>query len=509
MTTAVLDLATPADTLWRRQFTLLGAAVLGILLLFGRDTADIVTIWWTSSTFGHCIFILPLAGWLVWQRRAELAELTPRSWAPGLLLVAPGAFGWLLGDAAGVALARHLGLVLMLQGAVVTLLGPKVSRGLLFPLAYLLFMVPFGDQLVPPLQTLTAQMCMALLALIGLPATLDGIFITTPSGYFEVADACAGVNFLIAMFAYSTLVAHLCFRGMGRRIGFVAFALATSVLANGLRAWGTIYISHLTSIDFAAGFDHVFYGWIFFALVLALVMGAGWRFFDRPLDDRAFDPAPLREAEQPARPRIAIALAALVAAPMIWYSAIAGTGRETLPNPVPMPDVPGWTRTETTRNHAWFPNFAGADHRLFGRYRNAAGETVDLAIILYGHQAEGRELVGFGQGAVAPGSGWAWTTDAPDPANGVAERITGPGPVTREVISFYRIGNTVTGSATRVKLETLKSRLLGGSQTAAAVLVSAEEQGGKSARPALDRFLADLGPPGALADRLAAQARGR
>ncbi len=498
-------------TAWRRQLIMLGLATVAILIAFARDAADIAGIWWRSATFGHCLFVLPLIGWLVWQRRELLGQLTPRSWAPGLLIVAMGASGWLLGDAAGVAQARHLGLLFMLQGAVVSLLGPAVSRGLLFPLVYAVFLVPFGEELVPPLQTLTAKICMALLALVGLPAHIDGVFITTPTGYFEVAEACSGLNFLIAMFAYSVLAAHLCFKRTTRRVAFVLFAVASSILGNGVRAWGTIYISHLTSIDFAAGFDHVFYGWFFFAIVLALVMLVGWRFFDRAIDDPAFDPAKLVERLPVSRTAFAVpvGLFAILATPLIWSAAIAATGREALPNAIKLPDVAGWQRVPYTPRTPWAPHFTGADHRLLGRYVNTRGDTVDLAIVLYGHQEEGRELIGYGQGSVAPESGWAWTTRGRAPNDGMAERITGTGPVVREVVSFYRLGGVTTGSATRVKLATLKTRLLGGSQVAAAVLISAEEPRGRSVRPAIDRFLADLGPVDRLIDGLAAGARDR
>ena len=61
--------------------------------------------------------------------RASWRRCAPQGWWPGLALVAAGGFGWLLGDASGVALFRHAGLVLMLQGAVVTVLGPNVARG--------------------------------------------------------------------------------------------------------------------------------------------------------------------------------------------------------------------------------------------------------------------------------------------------------------------------------------------------------------------------------------------
>jgi len=72
------------------------------------------------------------------------------------------------------------------------------------------------------------------------------------------------------------------------------------------------------------------------------------------------------------------------------------------------------------------------------------------------------------------------------------------------VATFYRIGGITTGSKMRVKLETLKVRLLGGPQRAVAVLVSAEQPNRNvSARPAIDAFLARLGPVDRLADAAA------
>ena len=173
-------------------------------------------IWWTSTTFGHCLFIGPVIAWLVWQRRRELVQVAPVAWWPGLALVAVGGFGWLLGDAASVALARHLGLVMMLQGAVLTMLGPNVARALLFPLCYAFFLVPFGEGLEAPLQSITVGMTMNLLHLAGVPAQVDGVLITIPNGYFEVAEACSGAKFVIAMAAYGALVANVCFTSAGQ-----------------------------------------------------------------------------------------------------------------------------------------------------------------------------------------------------------------------------------------------------------------------------------------------------
>jgi exosortase A len=497
-----------AQPAWRTHLAGLGIAAAAILILFVRDAYDMGRIWVESSTYNHCALILPIIAWLVWQRLPELRQLAPSAWPPGLILVGMGALGWLLGEAATVALARHAGLVLMLQGAVIACLGKAVARGLAFPILYAFFLIPVGEEMVPVMQHVTAEICMVLLALIGIPAHIEGIFITIPNGYFEVAEACAGVKFLVAMAAYGALVANVCFRSWPRRILFMAAAILIPILANGVRAWGTIYIAHKTNSDFATSFDHVFYGWFFFAVVIALLMAVGWRFFDRGVSDPWFDPRALQPAgaaagSKPKLVRTAAAAAALAALPVLWSGAVASAGVQQAPRDIALPQVAGWERVPGTRGRPWEPHFAGADVIRLGRYRNASGQEVDLAIAVFARQEEGRELVGFGQGAVKPEGAWAWIGTGPTPSGGRLERIASHGTV-REVASFYRVGDVLTGSEMAVKAETMKVRLLGGPQRAVAVLVAAEAPSeGASPRPAIDAFLADLGSIEALADRAA------
>jgi exosortase A len=507
MTAALpMEMAAPSErrSAWRVHLATLAAALAAILLLFHRDAAHMATIWWTSSTFNHVLLIPPILAWLVWQRRADLASLTPSAWWPPLFLVGAGASLWLLGEAAGVALARHTGLVLALQGTIAACLGKAATRGLAFPLFFLLFLIPAGEEMVPFLQTLTARISMVLLGWAGVPAHIEGVFITTPTGYFEVAEACAGAKFLIAMIAYGALVANVCFRSWPRRIGFMAVAILVPILANGVRAFGTIYIAHRTSVDFAVGVDHVVYGWFFFALAIALIMAVGWRFFDRRIGESWFDPPKLDEpAGRTNLVYVAAAAVALAALPPLWSTAIAAVGTEAPPRAIAFPELRGWDRVAPVRGRSWQPHYAGADLVRVARYRDVQGREVDLAVAFFARQREGAELVGHGQGAVAPEGAWAWTASAPAPPGGRAELIASHR-VTREVVSFYRVGDSLTGSAIEVKLETMKTRLFGGSQRAVAVLVSAEAPGaGLSARPQIDAFLAALGPVDRFADRAA------
>jgi EpsI family protein len=389
----------------------------------------------------------------------------------------------------------------MLQGAVIALLGPNVARGLIFPLFYAFFMVPFGEEVVPALQLLTAKLAAAMLGVMAVPAHLDGIFISTPTGYFEVAEACSGAKFLIAMTAYGVLVCNVCFRSWGRRVAFMVGAQLLSILANGVRAFATIYVAHLTTVDAAVGFDHVVYGWVFFALIMTAVMAAAWPFFDRKPGDPWFEPEALKGKVWGAGPLAYAASAALAvaAAAPIWSAAMAARV-EPVPATLALPDVPGWQRVGTPQLYPWKPRFDGADHLVQGRYGDGRGHVVDLAIAIFDRQEEKRELVGFGQGAVDPDGHWAWSSPARAPADALGEQITAPGPVVRHVVTFYALGGVVTGNAGTVKLETLKARLLGRDQRAVAVLVSAEQADGAPADAAIAAFLRDLGPVKELAD---------
>ena len=496
---------------WRRPLLLLAVAWIALVVLFIADWRAMAAQWWDTSTYNHILLVPAILGWLVALRRRELARLVPEAWWPGLIVVAGAVFVWVLGSFAGLSLARQVGAVVMLQGAALALLGPRVSAGLCFPLAYMLFLVPFGDELIPLLQTITAWITMALLGVSGIPAVLEGVFITTPTALFKVAEACSGVKFLIAMSAFAVLAANLCFRTWPRRIVFVAATLALAVLANGVRAWGTVIVAHYRGVEFASGFDHIFYGWIFFAVVIALVLAVGWRWFDRAPDDAQIDaeaiaasPVLARLAQWGTGGQIALALTLSLALGGMAWAAMADRLAAPLPPRIDLPAVQGWQRIDYAPRVWWEPRHSGAGHRLLGRYADKHGRTVDVSYALYASQGEGREAGGFGEGALTPESAWDWAQNGPLLGGVRAERLVATGGVERLCATWYRTGDTLTGSNARLKLANMADRLLLRRRATAVLILSAEERPGHPAEQALTRFVAATGGPGAWMDRVAA-----
>ena len=486
--------ATAPVTAWRPTLAALAATAAALLFLFRADVADLAHLWWTSTTFGHCLFVGPVIAWLVWQRRAGLAQLTPQAWAPGLIAVAAAGGVWLVGDAGSAAVLRQFGLLGMVEGAVLTLLGPRIARALLFPLGYGVFLVPFGEGLETPLQGVTVALVTPLLHLVGIPAQVDGVLIHAGRYWFEVAEACSGAKFVIAMAAFGVLVANLCFTSWRRRIAWLLACVVVPVLANGLRAFGTIWAANLSSVEAATGFDHIVYGWLFFGLVMAGTIALAWAWFDRAPDDPAFDPAAL---QAPLRHRLPPALAAClllgVAALFPAWSA-AANAPAPLPAHLDLPVISGWHRAPLSTAAPWSPYHPGADHVLTGRYADAAGNVVDIGVAVYARQREGAELVSFGTGVLREEDRWVRVADLPPIAGGAALRMQAPGPVERVAASWYAVGMDEADDPVAVKRLTATARLFGRSNRAIAVHLSAIATPGRDPVAAIARLRAALGP---------------
>jgi exosortase A len=503
---ALIENIAPA---WRRPLLHLVLGWAGLLVLFAPVLADMLHQFWNSSTYNHNLFVPLIVGWLAQLRAPELAKLTPQAWWPGLPLLAGTLFLWLLGEVSGTAIITHFALVFAMQAMVLLLLGPRVVRGLLFPLAYALFMVPVGDELVPTLQMITAHLTIDFTHWSGIPARIDGVFIATPAGLFEVAEACSGVKFLVAMVALGALAAHVCFVSPLYRTLFMAAAVMLPVFANGVRAWGTIYIAQSQGVEFAAGFDHIFYGWIFFALVMALLLLCAWPFFDRPREDLFIDGEALAEAplytaleafSAPSGRCLVVAL--LLSIGFVGWAAHARQVAAPMPQQIDLPHVAGWRLVQMGDGPWWEPRAAGADHRLLGSYITADGARVEVFYALYRNQENGREAGGFGEGALMPDSGWSWQEPGPAIAGGISDLLLTNGTDQRLAVTWYRHRDVTTASVVRLKLSNMADRLTGDPHPTMVLILSAQNGGPVPPAAAIRRFLAAAGPPDAWMDRI-------
>ncbi|WP_296680963.1 exosortase A [Novosphingobium sp.] len=496
---------------WRGALLRLGIVWLALLALFSSDWGRIAGQWWNSSTYNHMMLVPVMVGWLVWQRSNAISMLQPSTWWPGLVVATVVLIVWTLGALTGFDLLRQAAVVALLPTTLLVMMGPRVFAGLLFPLGYMAFMVPFGDELVPLLQMVTATLTVALVKLSAIPAAIDGVFIETPAGLFEVAEACSGVKFLIAMIALGVFAAHVCFTSWRRRAAFMALCIATPILGNAIRAYSTILAAQYVGAERAGGIDHLIYGWVFFGAIIASVLWVSWRWFDRAADDPMIDiPAILRSLtlarlEQASTSPITglIGLFILLASALLWARAADGRAA-ILPDRIKLPAVAGWQRSDYVPAFAWEPRATGAEHRLLGRYVNATGAQVDVFYALYSVQRENKEAGGFGEGALRAESGWSWLGSGDKHANARSDRLRAENGTERLAVTFYRTGYLLTGSNAALKLAALRDRALLRDQPTALLILSSEARSERDPANDVAAFSDAIGPIDQWMDRIGA-----
>ncbi|UIP30113.1 exosortase A [Photobacterium sp. TLY01] len=277
----------------------LAIPVIGWLWLFWPSLSNMVSVWANSKTYEHCFLVVPICLWLVWRERNAVKSVRPSiSWTAAAFLIF-SCLLWLLGRAASIGLFEHIAAIVSLQLLLWAVLGTAIIRRFWFPLLYLLFAVPFGESLIPKLQIITADLSVWLLNLSQIPVYREGLYLTIPNGRFYVAEACSGIRFLMSSVALGTLFAYLQFSKVYKRTLFVAFSFIFPILANGIRAYGIVMIGYFSNMEYAAGADHLVYGWLFFSVVILVIFFTASLFSDpQPLFSKRPNQQPVASSRQ-------------------------------------------------------------------------------------------------------------------------------------------------------------------------------------------------------------------
>ena len=269
---------------WKAHLAALSAVILALGVLFFADINAAVQVWWNYPAYSHCFLIIPISAWLIWERRALLLADTPACKPGGAGAALPFAALWLIGGFGSVTEFRQFALVGMAEVFCIAILGWHIFRKISFALLYLLFLVPTGQYLIPPLQEITAKFVEVGLSAFSIPFFRDGLIFELVNGRYEIAEACAGLRFLVATVALGALFAHLMYRRPLKIAVFLAACCIVPVIGNGIRALLTVMVANYSNNEIAVGFDHIVYGWVFAVTIIFIILYVGSRFRDPEAD---------------------------------------------------------------------------------------------------------------------------------------------------------------------------------------------------------------------------------
>jgi exosortase len=263
---------------WRPE--VLGGVLLILwVLLFWPIIPELWTIWMDDSNNSHGVLVPVIAAFLIWQNRKKIAweEASPSLWGLGLLV--GSLMIYLVSLRAHVAFSARLAMVGSLAGLAWWNLGDRIFRQLLFPFAFLAFMVPVPDsisgKMAFPLQLFATSASAEGIRAIGIPVLQEGNMLYFAKTSLEVTEACSGIRSMLAYLTLGVLFTHMAGNTIGR-MGKTILLISTIPLAlfvNILRISGTGVLAAFFGGQVARGFLHEFSGLVVFAFGFVLFWG--------------------------------------------------------------------------------------------------------------------------------------------------------------------------------------------------------------------------------------------
>ncbi|HXS98727.1 MAG TPA: exosortase/archaeosortase family protein [Candidatus Limnocylindrales bacterium] len=231
--------------------------------------------WSTDDDMGHGFFVPIISGFIVWQRRAELAAIKPRPNMWGLPVVIWGAVQLFLGTLGVELFTTRIALIVTLAGTVLLLGGSHMFRKVAFPIFLLLFMVPIPsviyNSITFPLQILATKLADNALDLLGVPVLRDGNILTLPNQTLSVVEACSGIRSLLSLTFLSLVYGYFFERKRWIRVVLFLATIPIAIIANGSRVTITGILTQVKP-ELAEGFFHESTGWVIFMIALAILI---------------------------------------------------------------------------------------------------------------------------------------------------------------------------------------------------------------------------------------------
>lgn len=200
-------------------------------------------------------FIPLISIYLLYLKRKEIWETRRYSFGPGVAVIITGlvvfALGMVYGDTlnqSDYATVMTSSALLLFWGAFIFAYGVKAFAASLFPLLFLVCMIPlpefFMEEIIGFLQKGSTEFSNLLFLASGVPFVREGFVFHLPNQSIEVAPQCSGIRSGLALFITALLAGYLFLNTWWRKLLFVLCAVPVTMLKNGIRITTLTLLSH-------------------------------------------------------------------------------------------------------------------------------------------------------------------------------------------------------------------------------------------------------------------------
>jgi exosortase len=253
------------------------ALVAGIMVLAYWSTFRwLANSWLSIDYYSHGFLIPVVSGVIAWTERRSFERRDPS--IGGVLMLILGALLYAAHLLTGMSVLGAFSFLVMLAGLVIFFFGVGTARRLLFPLAFLVFMVPlpFMPYLAFQLQVVSLHLSSCLLQVIGLPISVSGQEIFLGDLTFTIGAPCSGINSLLALVTLSSFYAYVLVGPFYRRLCLVVLAVPLAIACNVARISSVIAIAYHANVETAMNWFHTLSSPLLFVLEVSVLILLAW-----------------------------------------------------------------------------------------------------------------------------------------------------------------------------------------------------------------------------------------
>lgn len=221
-----------------KRILLWGALILLSVLADIGLFKNVLTLSLTQNFSTHIPLIPCISLFLLFRERSRIFQGAPSFSGLGFGLAAVGALvagPWVSADIS----LRVLGVLAVWVGGFLGLFGQEIFRRALFPLLFLVLMVPIPDlvlvHIVAALQKGSAEASAILFKLSQTPHYRDGLSFSLPGVHIEIAPQCSSIRSSLALLISSLLASHLLLKTFWRKTALVLAAVLMAMIKNAIR----------------------------------------------------------------------------------------------------------------------------------------------------------------------------------------------------------------------------------------------------------------------------------
>jgi len=264
-----------------RLRVLFGLHVVAVAAITARILRTLVEFTWDNPTASHAVAIPFVTLVLIYMNRDSIfSRVRPSPWVGGIIAVAGLALAitahLLTASAAWALSLATAGIALSWIGGFVGCFGVAAAQAAMFPLAFLVFMVPMPaiaiDAATRFLKVGSTELVAGLFTLTGTSYFRQGFVITLPNFAIEIADECSGIRSSIALLLTSLLAGHTFLRSPWGRLALVVVILPIALLKNAVRIVALSLLATHVDPSFLTGQLHHEGGIVFFLMALGLLL---------------------------------------------------------------------------------------------------------------------------------------------------------------------------------------------------------------------------------------------